>query len=225
MVKALPTINAIGTTKAIEIWDVLGVAEYNFGAMPFDEKELSIRTWEGCDSNSYNENKGKYNRLNNMVMQVIRDNNNGKPVVMRVRKDGMSKICKVTKPDARRGVILRINGAAGLITSAVKWNDKLSLGVDVYEKTISQTLLTLSQAGYTSEEAKEMLVQAVDARKKIEYTLGKSTNQVRQELAKEILKELDASPALIANDKRVEDKHGTKDGYTIEADARRGQTK
>lgn len=225
MAKALPTTNSIGISRAIEIWDIIGVKDYNFGSMPFDEKALSIKTWEGCDNVTYDSNKGKYNRLNNAVMEALQIANNNKPVVMRIFNGKISKICKVTKADARNSVNKKLNMASGFLTNSVKWNDKLNLKLDVYEKTITKTMIDLQSAGYTSEEAKEMLIQAVDARRKIEYTLGKPTDQVRKELAKEILGTLDSSPALIACDNKMKNKLNRTDKYTEDANKRRKRKK
>jgi len=219
-IKALP--GKIGIARAKEIWEILGLKDYNFGAMPFTEEEVSIKTWEGCDHTSYPELKEKWNRLNDMVMDCIRIES-GKPVLMRVRNSSVSKICKVTKHDARNTNMRRINMAAGCLVNAQVWNEGLKLGMDVYEKTITTTMIGLQKQGFTSEEAKEILTQAVEARKQIEYINGKSHDQVRKELASEILGELNLSPKLIAQDEKIKTAFGRTDKYTKESEARRGE--
>lgn len=204
MAKAIARGDKRGILRAIEIWEALGIKKWNFGAMPFDEEELSINTWDGCTKKSYKEKKANYNRLNNLVIKMITNLNNGTPLVMRVRKNKVSKICKSTKPDGRSGVGRRINIAVGCMSSAQNINTKLTLGIDVYEKVMTGTLDKLQIAGHSSDEATEMMVQAINARKKIEYALGKSAKQIRKELCNDLLKELDNKPALIENDKRVE---------------------
>jgi hypothetical protein len=222
-IKALP--GKIGVVRATEIWDILGLKDYNFGAMPFTEEEVSIKTWEGCDnSTAYNQDKEKWNRLNDAIMEFLRIDK-GRPILMRVRKGNVSKICKVTKHDARNTNIRRINIAAGCITNAQVWNESLKLGMDVYEKTITTTMVGLQKQGFTAEEAKEILTQAVEARKQIEYINGKSHDEVRKELAKEILGQLDFSPKLIANDEKIKAAFGRTDKYTEESEERRNGNK
>lgn len=94
MVKAVE--GKVGLTRAVEIWKEIEVEKFNAGQPnAWDERELSKKTWEGCNSDpDYDDNTSHYQRLNTMIIKHFSDmsqknNQEYPPLMRRLGKIGM----------------------------------------------------------------------------------------------------------------------------------------
>ncbi len=201
--KALPRI--VGIPIAKDIWEILDIKNTQGERAILTEKDISIKTWQGCNEETYTEYSGKYKRLNTMVMEDLRLKNGGKEVV--VRWNG--KLCMADEHKLRQSVKFKVTRASGFLANAQRTNTKNQLKIDVYGNVIAGTIASLTNQGFSADESKEIMVAAVQARRFIE---NKSNSEIKEEITRDVLSALEDNKQIEHKDNEMVKKYDEKFG-------------
>ena len=211
--------------QAMHIWkNVLNLDKKQFKEDPLmDERMISIKTWEGCSSYEYSQNKDLYKRWNDRVIEywrAIDDRcritriNDIMPTAPRA-SERVTRICKSDRVHAVQKVKHKASIAAGVAVSAVRDNEIFGLKQNV-GKMIADKAYTKIQAlpGITEKRKVELAAEMA-----ITQAVAIGEQVGRENIVNDLLGHFDMRPALIAAD----EKNG--DEYSEEAKKRRKEVK
>lgn len=204
-------MSEIGILQAFHIWKkILELDKHQFKEkQDLTEKNISILTWEDCTADKYDDNPLLYKRWNNRVINKwmeldprcriirIRGISTTPPTV----GERITRICRSDRKNAVDRLKHKTNISAGVLSSAIRDNEKYKLDQDVgrlFLKSVHDK--TKALPGMSEEQTAKALTefttkQLVEAGKLIG----------REEVAESLLSVLDMRPALVEKDEKNED--------------------
>lgn len=201
-----------GVEEAVHIWKK--VAQLRISPdkpQAIEEWELSTLTWLDCKTEKdYYDNRDRYKRLNNMVMEEfwMLSKNNEKAYPPLKRWNG--RIGKMTDSLARVDVGIRTRVAGSNIAKALAINEGRELGMNVLGDVVDRTMKVLEEKQENPALAADFAIETVRAIKAAEQLSTMDRKEALQGITEGILKELRSKPVLIKRDQEIKDK-GFKD--------------
>jgi hypothetical protein len=200
----------------VNLWrDVFGLHKHGFhDKKSMSEKDLSMRTWEGCTGGVYEEDPSRYQRWNDKVKALFNQQMPSGVMLLRLRskffkrgKGAVSKICKADKNFALDKLKVQLNVAVGNMATAFRINERMKLKHNIGKQVFGGVVTRLEAEGFKNV-GKHLLQQQVNEFAKIEYVKGNNPKDIKNDIVSGVLGVLDSKLALTNKDDEYAEKFG-----------------